>query len=194
MLPVSGKNFDNYSLLAVADGRTFVHSQIHDVVVNTYKTLELTQPSKVYKYGETGFATGGRFRPHQHHQNGLSVDFMTPVVNTKGQSVQLPTHIFNRFGYNIEFNQQGQYDDLTIDYEAMAAHLASLHQQAQALGVKIWRVVFDPKLLPGVFTTSHADYLKQHLLFATEPTWVRHDEHYHVDFDLPCKAGAIAKH
>ena len=47
-------------------------------------------PDTVYKYTETGFENGGKFRPHKTHQNGLSVDFMTPVKNKNNESVHLP--------------------------------------------------------------------------------------------------------
>lgn len=194
MLPMSGDNFDNYSLVAVAAGRTYVHAKVRDILVASYKELETTQPGKVYMYGETGYARGGRFSPHKTHQNGLSVDFMTPVVNDEGESELLFTHVFNRFGYDIEFDAKGRYDDQHIDYDAMAAHIVALHKQARAQGVKIWRVIFDPKLQPGLFNTSDGDYLKAHIQFSTKPSWVRHDEHYHVDFDIPCKPVAVAKH
>ena len=80
------------------------------------------QPNKLFKYAETGFEAGGKFKPHKTHQNGLSVDFMVPVVNASGESVHLPTHPFNRFGYDIEFDKDGRLDEWRIDYEAMAAH------------------------------------------------------------------------
>ncbi|MDQ6962498.1 MAG: hypothetical protein Q9M28_08235 [Mariprofundaceae bacterium] len=105
-----------------------------------------THPKKKYKYTETGFEEGGQFRPHKTHRNGLSVDFMGPMLNAKGESVHLPTHYFNKLGYAIELDQKGRYEDMKIDYEAMAAHIVSLHKQARMQKVKLWRVIFDPKL------------------------------------------------
>ena len=186
-LPSGGKNFVGYSTVARMAGRTYVHSEVRDIVVSAYEMLEEEQPSKVYKYAETGFAEGGEFKPHKTHRNGLSVDFMTPVIDEEGSSVHLPTHLLNRFGYDIEFDDNGYYDGLTIDYEAMAAHVVALHMQAESRGYGVWRVIFDPQLQPGLYTTKYADYLLKNVTFSERRSWVRHDEHYHVDFEIPCK-------
>ncbi|WP_223668612.1 penicillin-insensitive murein endopeptidase [Kangiella shandongensis] len=186
-LPTSGKNYKSYSNLAATLGRTYVHTGVRDIVVGAYQNLARTHPSKVFKYAETGNKNGGLFSPHKTHQNGLSVDFMVPVTNAKGQSIHLPTHALNRYGYDIEFNKQGRYGKLKIDYEAMAAHIVALHQSAKKRGYDLWRVIFDPKLQTPLFQTSYKDYLKDNIQFTQRRSWVRHDEHYHVDFDIPCK-------
>ncbi len=188
VLPLAGENFEVYSVLGAGLGRTFVHSEVKKVVLGAYESLNRTLPKKKFKYAETGFQTGGKFKPHKTHQNGLSVDFMTPVINKQGESVHLPTHAMNKFGYDIEFNGQGVFKDLSIDNEAMAAHLVALHQEAKKHGHDIWRVIFDPKLQPNLFATSWGEYLKKHIQFSKKPAWVRHDEHYHVDFAVPCEA------
>ena len=126
-LPAAGENFVGYSGLAATLGRTYLHSTARDIVLNAYKALQQTAPGKHFKYAETGFAEGGPFKPHKTHQNGLSIDFMVPVLNAKGESVHLPTHPLNKFGYNIEFDAKGRHEGLHIDYEAMAAHLVALY-------------------------------------------------------------------
>lgn len=186
-LPGQGKNFEAYSSIAGLAGRTYVHSSVKTIILNAYASLEIELSDKVFKYAETGFEEGGRFKPHKTHQNGLSVDFMTPVVNASGVSVHLPTNVFNKFGYNIEFDAKGRYENLSIDYEAMAAHIAVLHKEAKSLGFDLWRVIFDPKLQAGLFKTQYAGYLQKHIQFSKKRSWVRHDEHYHVDFEVPCK-------
>lgn len=185
-LPSRGKNFRAYSSAASLAGRTYVHSKVRDVVVAAYKALESSAAGKVFVYGETGWPSGGRFRPHKTHQNGLSVDFMVPVLEN-GQSVPLPTSVFNKLGYGIEFDAHGRYDDYVIDYEAMAAHLVELHRATRTRGIRLGRVIFDPELQPYLFNTAPGGYLQQHLAFSRNPSWVRHDEHYHVDFVVPCK-------
>ncbi len=187
-LPAKGENFIGYSGLAATLGRTYLHSTARDIVLDAYQTLQQSAQGKVFKYAETGFARGGPFKPHKTHQNGLSIDFMVPVINAKGESVHLPTHPFNKFGYNIEFDKKGNYDDLQIDYETMAAHIVALHQAAERHKVTVWRVIFDPVMQSDLLKTSHADYLKKHVNFSKKRSWVRHDEHYHVDFTIPCSA------
>ncbi len=74
-----------------------------------------------------------------------------------------------------------------IDYEAMAAHIVLLHKEKKARGHDIWRVIFDPQLQPKLFETKYAQYLNKNIHFLKTQSWVRHDEHYHIDFDIPCK-------
>lgn len=186
-LPAEGKNFVAYSSVARLAGRTYVHSSVSEIILISYQRLEQEQPAKVYKYAETGFREGGQFSPHKTHRNGLSVDFMTPVKNAEGTSVHLSTHPFNRFGYDIEFDKKGRYEDLTIDYDAMAAHIYLLHKVAREKGFDLWRVIFDPDLQAGLFRTQYGAYLKKHITFSKKRSWVRHDEHYHVDFSIPCQ-------
>jgi len=186
-LPAKGSNFVGYSLAARAAGRTYVHSKVRDIIVSSYRALEKEQPKKVYKYAETGFKNGGRFKPHQTHMNGLSVDFMTPVVDKNGQSVHLPTNMLNRLGYDIEFDEKDTFDGVSIDYIALAAHIVVLHKESVKAGYDLWRVIFDPKLQPKLLETDYGDYLKKHVEFSKKRSWVRHDEHYHVDFDIPCE-------
>jgi len=185
-LPGSGSNYESYSTLVVLLGRTYVHSTVMNIILNAYKNLETEQPGKQFKYAETGFRQGGKFKPHKTHQNGLSVDFMVPVLNADGKSVHLPTHLFNRFGYNIEFDKKGNYNNLKIDFDALAAHIVQLHKEAKKQGHDLWRVIFDPELQPLLFKTKYADYLKNNVTFSSKHSWVRHDEHYHVDFLIPC--------
>ena len=186
-LPDEGSNYVGYSSVARLAGRTYVHSKVRDIIVAAYADLEKTHPDKLYKYAETGFEDGGAFKPHKTHQNGLSVDFMTPVLNENGKSAHLPTHPLNKFGYNIEFNDDSTFENLTIDYEALAAHIVALHKASLKQGYDLWRVIFDPELQPNLFNTQYADYLREKIEFSKRRSWVRHDEHYHVDFRIPCE-------
>lgn len=187
MLPSHGENFVSYGSAPVLAGRTYVHSKVREVMVEAYAKLASQLPAKVFKYGETGFREGGRFKPHKTHQNGLSVDFMVPVLDNKGRSVVLPTNPFNKYGYGIEFDHAGRWREYRIDYEALAAHLLALQGAAKQHGIAVRRVLFDPELQPLLFATKYGTALKSQLRFAHKRSWVRHDDHYHVDFSVPCK-------
>jgi penicillin-insensitive murein endopeptidase len=189
-LPASGPNFAAYSTLGTMAGRTHVHSKVAEIVVAAYSALQTTSPSTTYIYGETGWPSGGRLRPHRSHQNGLSVDFFVPVRNAEGKSVPLPSSIANRLGYDIEFDVNAKYGEYTIDFPAISEHLYQLHRAAKARGVGIALVIFDAPFLPKLFATPRGLYLQQNLPFMKGKPWVRHDEHYHVDFAVPCKANA----
>jgi penicillin-insensitive murein endopeptidase len=186
-LPLSGANYTAYSTVAAAAGRTYVHSKVAAIVADTYAALAAQSPATLYVYGETGWPSGGRFQPHRTHQNGLSVDFFVPVRDASGRSVVLPTGLSNRFGYDIEFDANAKYADYTIDFAAIAEHLYQLHIAAKAHGAGIALVIFDPPFHAKLFATPRGAYLKAHLPFMAGHAWVRHDEHYHVDFAVPCK-------
>lgn len=192
-LPEQGPNFTTYSTMAASLGRTYVHSSVAQVVLAAYAGLETSAPGKHYVYGETGWAKGGRIQPHRTHQNGLSVDFMVPVVDEKGRSVPLPTHAGNKFGYAIEFDAQGRYQNLSIDFEALAEHLYQLDRAAKQHKIGLALVIIDPPYVPKLFATRRGAWLRTHLGFMKRSAWVRHDEHYHVDFAVPCKPLQKAK-
>ena len=147
-------------------------------------------PDKVFVYGETGRENGGQFKPHKTHRNGLSVDFMVPVLDSDDRSVPLGTSVLNKWGYDLEFDSAGFFDDVRIDAEAMAEHLYQLHISAKSHDVEIWRVIFDPDLQPLLHKTKRWQYLSEHLTFSARRSWVRHDQHYHVDFEVPCEPAA----
>ncbi|MFT5083715.1 MAG: penicillin-insensitive murein endopeptidase [Lentisphaeria bacterium] len=112
-----------YSSIARLAERTYVDSIVEDIIASTYKGLEQEQAAKVYKYIGTGYEAGGQFKLHKKHRNGLSVDFTTPVVDKDEKSVHFPTNPLSTFGYNIEFDKNSEYDGMSIDCEAIAAHI-----------------------------------------------------------------------
>lgn len=185
-LPDEGPNFAAYSRLGVMAGRNHVHSTVRDIVVEAYAQLATALPGNVFVYGETGWARGGRMRPHRSHQNGLSVDFFVPVRDAAGASVPLPTGLTNKLGYAIEFDAQGRFDALRIDFAAIGEHLFQLDAAAKRHGAGLAMVIFDPPLLSLLLSTPRGDWLREHVNFMKGRAWVRHDEHYHVDFQVAC--------
>jgi penicillin-insensitive murein endopeptidase len=186
-LPEKGPNFRSYSSLGNFLGRTYIHSAVREVVLKAFANLEESEPGKVFVYGETGWKNGGSFKPHKTHQNGLSVDFMVPVVDDENISVYLPTGALNKYGYSMEFDDEGRYKTYHTDFEAMGAHIVELHKESIKSAFGIRRVIYAPDLQPYLFGTKHGEYLREYVAFSTKPSWVRHDEHYHVDFIVDCE-------
>lgn len=164
-----------------------MHESVRDIVVDAYEGVYLAAPDKRFMYGETGFADGGVFTPHHTHQSGLSVDFMVPVLDRDRRSVLLPTTALNKFGYGLEFDASGSLGDLRIDFEAMAEHLYQLAESAKKHRVAIKRVIFQKDLVTLLLQTKRGGYLRDNIPFMKAEPWIRHDEHYHVDFALPCR-------
>ena len=185
-LPAEGSNFMAYSTLAATAGRTYVHSRVAKIVEESYAALAKVLPSTVYVYGETGWRTGGRFRPHRTHQNGLSVDFFVPVRDGGGKSVPIPTSATTRFGYDLEFDADARLDELTIDFPALAEHLHQLNLAAKRNKSSIALVIFDPAYLDRLLSTPRGQEIRS-LPFMKGKPWVRHDEHFHVDFGVQCR-------
>lgn len=185
-LPASGANFAAYSKLGVVLGRTYVHAKVSDVVLGAWTALARDMPGTTFIYGETGLEHGGPFPPHRTHESGTSVDFMVPVRTRDGRPAVLPGSALNRFGYDLEFDSDGRLDDLQIDFAAIAAHLFHLDREARRHGIGIARVIFDPALSSRLFAAPGGARIKTLPFMKTKP-WIRHDEHYHVDFAVRCE-------
>ncbi|MCA3053773.1 MAG: replication initiation protein, partial [Rhodocyclaceae bacterium] len=92
-----------------------------------------------------------------------------------------------KFGYDIEFDAKGKFGEYTIDFEAIAEHLHQLDLAAKKLNAPIKLVILDPPYLPKLFATKRGEYVKANIKFMERKAWVRHDEHYHIDFAVACK-------
>lgn len=193
-LPTSGENYETYSRLGSTIGRTCVHHAVRNTIVSAYDLLHETMPAITFVYGETGWCWGGGdFYPHHTHQNGLSVDFMVPVRRS-GESVAVPTSIIDGFGYLLEFNSEGKLEDYSVDFEAIAAHLLALENEGKKHGVKIKRIILAPGLQKKLFKSGKAGRMvKRRFKWNKKQAWVRHDDHYHVDFVVNDKANEKPK-
>jgi penicillin-insensitive murein endopeptidase len=185
-LPTCGPNFAAYGYLPVALGRNSLNDRARTVVLDAYAMLERSHPSAHFLYGECSWPSGGRLRPHATHRNGLSIDFFVPVRKS-GEPAVIQTSIFNKCGYSLEFDQNGycSAQDCSLDAETMAAHLLALYQAAEDRGMRIRRVIFAPELQPLLLHTQLGPDVEKVVSFSKDRPWVRHDEHYHVDFENP---------
>jgi penicillin-insensitive murein endopeptidase len=181
-LPTRGPNFRAYSRLGAALGRNAVHGRVRETVVAAYARAYAILPDEKYVYGETGWPSGGPFPPHRSHEDGLSVDFMVPVRTREGTPTELPTWPWQQFGYAIDFDSAGSWRALRIDFPAIVVHLQALDDAARQRGLKIGRVIFAPELVEELSRVPGGQELVARLPFMRGRPWVRHDEHYHVDF------------
>ena len=188
-LPYSGANYRAYSLAGYLLGRTFAHSAVRDAMRDAYAALHKSHPELRFVYAEIGWPWGGSFAPHKTHANGTSVDFFVPVRTLDGKVSELPTSAFNMYGYGVRFDGTGtsKSGTLRLDFEAMGTHLLALDQAARAHGIRIQRVIFDPLLQPRLAATKAGALAMSRMAFMKQRAWVPHDEHYHVDFAVPCR-------
>jgi len=186
-LPYSGQNYRAYSLLGFALGRTFVHGAVRNAMRDAFAELSKSHPELRFVYAESGWPWGGSFAPHKSHANGTAADFFVPVRTLDGQVSEQSTWPFNLFGYANSFDKAGRSGSLKLDFDAMALHLLALDRAARANGIRIRRVIFDVGLQPKLAASGPGAQVIGRLSFNKQQAWVKHDEHYHVDFDVPCR-------
>jgi penicillin-insensitive murein endopeptidase len=110
-----------------------------------------------------------------------------PVRSSDGKVSQLSISPLNLFGYATQFDRDGRSGSNTIDFEAMALHLLALERASRAHGIGIRRVIFDVNLQPKLASTGSGREVLRRFAFNKQQAWVRHDEHYHVDFRVSCR-------
>ncbi|MBL8018504.1 MAG: penicillin-insensitive murein endopeptidase [Leptospirales bacterium] len=189
-LPCYGNNFRSYHSLGCLLRRNSVHSAILEIILETYAEIERVRPELRYVYGETGWPRGGRFRPHKSHQNGLCVDFFVPVRSSTGVT-DLDTSLLTKFGYGIEFDSLGKLKENEIDWESMILHIHTLQSVANRRGVTIKFAIFDNELQKSLARLPRGAQLLGSVRFSRLASWVRHDEHYHIEFELPENKSAV---
>lgn len=181
-MPFRGENFTTYSFPGYLAGRTYVHEKVRKTLLDAFALCEERKPEAHYVIAETGLPHGGAFHPHRTHQNGLSVDILTPYLR-KGHRYQRH-HLFNLWGYALEVDEQGRLDENTvIDYESLAEIMLAIKESAAKNGLTIEKVIFDPELRPYLFDTAAGKKI-QGLPFTKNRVILRHDDHFHFDFGL----------
>lgn len=186
-LPREGANFVRMAQGPISAGRVFVHSLVHNILIDAFASLSTEMPGIRWVYGETGLAEGGPMPPHKTHQNGLSVDLFVPVLDRAGNSVQFPNRADNGYGYQVDFDASGQNSSHSIDFAGLGELLYQLQVAAQKRGSGLSLVVFQKELRSRLFETKRGEWLKANIPFPNWDDAVRHDDHVHVDFHVPCK-------
>lgn len=92
---------------------------------------------------------------------------------------------FTRFGYDLEFSNDAQLDDLRMDLNALAEPLNQLNLSAKKHGASIALVIPDPHHVKRLVDTPRGSAIRS-LPFMKGRPWVRYDKHCHVDFRIDC--------
>lgn len=186
-LPMEGHNFVRLSRGPITSGRVYVHSVVHEILMDAFAALADERPRIRWVYGETGLSQGGPMPPHKTHQNGLSVDLFVPVLDKDGNSVDFPARPDNGFGYLVDFDAKGHNSTHQIDYAGLGELLYQLHSAARRRGSALSLVIFERELRARLFETGRGRWLKENIPFPNWDDSVRHDDHIHVDFAVACK-------
>lgn len=125
-----------------------------------------------WRVAETGWRPGGWFPPHLTHQDGLSVDIMTPL-----DAGRIPSWPQQQLGYGVDLAGDGSLGGQTADFERLARLFDALCAQAPKHGLVARRfVVWRP--WHGKVRGNMRSTCRNNLADASLP----HDDHVHVTF------------
>jgi len=191
LIPYSGSNYKYFSPISyyfMDNG--YIHHQAYHTLLSSYKICEKTCPRVHFGIMECANKKGGKMKFHNTHQNGLSVDFMSPLIDGQGK----PVRRYARRGlrhYFLEFNSEGVLNinpEVRIDFETMAKHILSLQEAGKKHGLRIKKVILKINLKDNLFATPSGKILKKQNIYFAQALPKRiddmHDDHYHIDFQI----------
>ena len=190
LLPYFGKNYSYFSPTSyfILDD-AYVHSSVYHTIKDSYKECQKTCPGKQFKIMESGRQKGGKMLIHYTHQNGMSVDFMTPLKRKEKQF--FPLDYLGAWHYLLQFNTKGEstiQKSVEIDFETMAKHIIALDNAAKKNDLRIKKVLLKINLKDDFFATDSGKELRRRGIYFAQslPKHVDnvHDDHYHIDFEL----------
>lgn len=187
LIPFSGKNFEYFDSGSYLMGRAYTNDKVLRTVLATYQDLDSAMPGRKFYIMEASKQFGGKLWPHRTHQNGLSIDFMMPLLKDKK-----PYYGFAKLGvqhYQLHFNDNGTYEDdesIKIDFNTIARHILMLNKQAKNQRMKVNKVIIKIEYKPHLFATEYGKLLKKSGIYVVQSLTPAvnqlHDEHFHIDF------------
>ncbi len=188
-IPYHGNNFKYFSPVDYfIFGRCYVHSDIYKIVLDSYSELDAIYPEYKFKIMECSSRKGGKAFPHRTHQNGTSIDFMTPLK--KGSKMITRYDRIGIWRYIMKFDSEGKKrfnKKIEIDFEKMAKHILILDNVSKRHGYQVKKVILETNLKDEIFSTKYGDKLKASGIYFVRslPKMINelHDDHYHIDFE-----------
>jgi penicillin-insensitive murein endopeptidase len=187
LIPFSGKNFEYFDSGSYLMGRAYTNDKVLRTVLATYQDLDSVMPNRKFYIMEASKQFGGKLWPHRTHQNGLSIDFMMPMLKDNK-----PYYGFTKLGvqhYQLHFNDNGTSEDdesIKIDFNTIARHILLLNRQAKKQRMKVSKVIIKIEYKPYLFATEYGKLLKKSGIYVVQSLTPAvnqlHDEHFHIDF------------
>lgn len=188
IIPYFGDNFQYFSESSYLRGRAFVHHNVKALVLESYKDLLVKFPNEKFRIMECSEKCGGKISGHRTHQNGLSIDFMSPLKRNNTSYYALDD--IGAAHYQLVFNDNGELvDDKTvvIDFEKLGQHILALHEKARKHHLKIKKIILKKELKDDLYKTVSGKKIKKEKIYITmnlpEKINDSHDDHYHIDFE-----------
>ena len=189
LIPFKGSNYEYFDVNSYLSGRAFLHQKVKETLLNTYKKLDSIYPQRQFKIMECANKNGGALFPHKTHQNGLSVDFMMPLIQENKPYYKLDT--IRTTHYFITLNSKGQYNrdtSIAIDFNLVAKQILILGEKARLKGLKISKVIINTGFKDELFATVFGNQLRLSKIYIIKSldnyTNYFHDDHFHIDFEI----------
>lgn len=188
LLPFSGKNFKYFDKWSYLQGRAFLNGHVLKSLLNSYESLERTTPRRQFTVMECSHKEGGKLWPHRTHQNGLSVDFMMPLVKNNKAYYELDSKGIKH--YLLEFDNEGRYckdKAVKVDFNLVAKHILGLETSARKFGYSVKKVIIKIEFKDELYASEYGKKLKRSGIYVVQGLTPKinalHDDHYHVDFE-----------
>lgn len=188
LMPFQGDNFQYFDTLSYLRGRAYTNGQVRKSILDTYQDFINLLPNRFFYVMECSNQNGGKIHPHRTHQNGMSIDFMMPLIKDNKPYYKLDT--IGKDHYWLEFNNKGEYvkdQTIAIDFDLVALHILTLDQEARNNGLKISKVIIKTELKDELFASENGKKLKASGIYIVKSLTPiinsLHDEHYHIDFE-----------
>lgn len=189
LFPFQGDNFKHFDEWSYINGRAFMNHNLRDLVLESYDSLFARFPDQYWGIMECSLKSGGEISGHRTHQNGLSIDFMTPLK--KNDSAYYGLNDIGGPHYQLEFNDEGQLRSdttISIDFVKMGEHILSLNEFAKSHGLRVKKVILMKSLKNDLYATPSGKMILRKRIYITMnlPPNVdaSHDDHYHIDFEV----------
>lgn len=187
LIPFEGNNYQYFDTTSYLGGRAFLNDQLKKTILETYQELEKEQSGRKFFTMECSNKNGGKIFPHRTHQNGLSTDFMMPLLKQKKPYYALDT--IGASHYWLDFDDKGNYSNdksISIDFELVALHILKLNENAMKNGLRISKVIIKIELKDELFAGPYGQRLKNSGIYIVKSLTPLinslHDDHYHIDF------------
>lgn len=189
LMPFSGSNFFYFDTISYLNNRGFTNLKVRNTVVDTYIQLQKEVPNRNFVLMECSNKEGEKMFPHRTHQNGLSVDFMMPLLKDNKPYYKLDS--IGASHYWLEFDDDGKLikdKSVGVDFNIVAQHILLLEEQARLNGLKIKKIIIKTEFKDELFNTEFGKQLQNSSIYIVQSLTPLinsiHDDHYHIDFEI----------
>lgn len=187
LFPYKGNNFVYFDRESYVNGRAFVHSKVRTAVLQMYDSLYHLMPQRGFTIMECSNQEGGELAPHKTHRNGLSIDFMSPMMQNDKPYYGLDT--MGALHYLLQYDDEGKYvldKSIQIDFELLSQQIIILDHFTRKNGMKIEKVIIKLELKDELYATKYGQLIKEKGIYVvknlSDGVNAMHDEHFHIDF------------